>query len=191
MGYSFNSLQPDYERDLTKAELTRTQDVVRQARHLISIMGRYEHVAASCGVPASWLAAIDYRESGNNPATYMGNGERIIGHNTKTKLVPAGRGPFTDWNSGAIDSLAYMGISHSLQTWTLLYAAYEAERWNGFGYRFHGIADPYLWAGTNLYTVGKFDSDGHFSKAAKDAQLGVIPLLQMIGQIESTLALAT
>jgi lysozyme family protein len=52
------------------------------------------------------------------------------------------------------------------------------ESFNGFGYRRHGLASPYLWSGTSLYLRGKYVSDGRFDPLALDGQLGCCAILK-------------
>ena len=54
----------------------------------------------------------------------------------------------------------------------------KIESFNGFGYRNHGIAAPYLWSGTTLYARGKYVSDGRFDPLAVDKQMGVAAILK-------------
>lgn len=189
MDLSYNALKPGYLEDLSKAEWTRQKQIIAEARHLAGIAERYAALAVQTGIPVAWLLVIDYRESGNNPKTYLGNGQAIIGTSRRTTEDPIGRGPFKTWMAGALDSLAYMKLSatkSNLSTaWPdISYCLWESERWNGFGYReYHKILSPYLWAGTTLYTEGKYDSDGRFNAKLEDEELGVVPLLQALGHI--------
>jgi len=54
----------------------------------------------------------------------------------------------------------------------------KIERYNGWGYRKLGVPSPYLWSGTDIYTAGKYVSDGHYSSAAIDQQLGCVAILK-------------
>jgi Uncharacterized conserved protein len=135
------------------------------------------------GVPWELIAALHDRESGGDFRGCLHNGENIIGTGRKTKLVPAGRGPFATWEESAIDAL--MMPPHSLHlvgpgNWTPARVAYEAERFNGFGYMNHPQWDensPYVWGWTNIYDGhGKYVSDGHYDPEAEEKQCGVMPL---------------
>ena len=190
MGYSFDELRSDYERELADFKLTRPTDTARLARHLLGLMDRYAVVAAKTDIPAVWLAVIDYRESDNDLHTYLGNGEPIIATGRKTKLVPRGRGPFATWEVGAIDALAYMDLVGRKIEWTLPYALWQSERWNGFGARKHGVPSGYLWAGTSVYKGGGYPSDGEWDPKHEDKELGVAPLLQLLGHLDAQYALS-
>lgn len=138
------------------------------------------------GFPSDLLFALHYRECSCRMDAALHNGERIIGKGTKTKLVPAGRGPFNTWESAAVDALM-MKKNIFPSTWTLSDKLLFAERYNGLGYRTkigdHGIIEwsPYVFAGTNLHDeTGKYWSDGKYKADAPEAQLGVAALLKGI-----------
>jgi lysozyme family protein len=46
------------------------------------------------------------------------------------------------------------------------------ERYNGLGYRHHGIHSPYVWASTDLYAKGRYVADGRFDANAESRQCG-------------------
>jgi len=132
--------------------------------------------------------AIDERESGGDILGYFGNGDRIIGTGNKTVDVPEGRGPFADWQTGCIDSLQYEG-EDQVRLWTITRALYQAEAWNGFGPRNNGRQSGYLWSGTNIYTGGKYVADHTWDPNAVDLQLGVVPVIMRLIQLDQTLTL--
>ena len=154
------------------------------AKQLNSYKSRYEAVKAATKVPWWWLACIHERESSCDFHTYLGNGEYVIGPaamaaGRKTQLVPRGRGPFPDWNTGAIDALhneGYVGITD----WSLPHALYLAEGFNGWGY-LGKINSPYIWSWTDLYSSGKFQENRHgswFNPNLRDPQPGVAAMLK-------------
>ena len=55
-----------------------------------------------------------------------------------------------------------------------------AERYNGLGYRNKGLPSPYVWAGTDKYTSGKYVADGVFDPNYVDQQLGVMLMIKSI-----------
>jgi peptidoglycan hydrolase-like protein with peptidoglycan-binding domain len=55
-----------------------------------------------------------------------------------------------------------------------------AERYNGFGYRARGVHSPYVWAGSNLYRVGKYNVDGHYVPDLVEHAPGVALLLTVL-----------
>lgn len=148
----------------------------RAAKHSIANRARYEQVERATGVPWALVATWHHRESGGNFKGVLHNGEHIIGTGRRTRLVPAGRGPFSSWHEAAIDALKLKGLHHD-RSWPIERICYESERFNGFGYRHPGRPrSPYLWSGTNIYVgPGKFTSDGNYSPWETDQQLGCIP----------------
>ncbi len=105
--------------------------------------------------------------------------------------VPAGRGPFPSWEAAAIDAYKIDGLDKvGAENWTWPRACYEGEVFNGMGYRAHGIHSPYLWAGTNNYSSGKYVADGVWSAGAVDQQLGIVPVMFRMIALRPALALA-
>ena len=136
---------------------------------------KYEEVEKQTGVPAELVAAIHWRESSGNFKTYLHNGEKL---GKVTQLVPKGI-YFEDWTDAAIHAIKthnpQIVDSQNIETW------YEfAERYNGLGYRNRGVASPYVWAGTDNYTSGKYVADGKYSKDHVDQQLGVAVMLKAL-----------
>ncbi len=146
---------------------------------------RYEAVSAQTGVPWYFIACVHERESSCNFATALHNGDPLHDHDgkpLKTVHVPAGRGPFADWEASAVDSIKYQGLD-KVTDWSLTGILYQLERYNGFGYRSAraNIHSPYLWSWTSAYRRGKFSSDGHYDAALIDPQPGCVAmLLQLI-----------
>lgn len=136
---------------------------------------KYEEVEKRTGVPAELIAAIHWRESSGNFKTYLHNGEKL---GKVTQLVPKGI-YFEDWTDAAVHAIKshnpQIVDSNNVKTW------YEfAERYNGLGYRNKGVASPYVWAGTDNYTSGKYVSDGKYSADYVDQQLGVALMLKTL-----------
>jgi lysozyme family protein len=132
----------------------------------------YRAASKTSGVPAGLIAALNYRESGGLFTRYLGNGDPL---SRKSTNVPAGRGPFATWELGAADALA--GIEKPADgRWTIEFALYIAEVYNGRGYIAHGENSPYVWAGTNYEQRGMFTTDHGFDASAFDARAGVAAL---------------
>ena len=134
---------------------------------------KYKEVEKRTGVPAELIAAIHWRESSGNFKTYLHNGEKL---GKVTQLVPKGI-YFEDWTDAAVHAIKTHnpGIvdSGNVETW------YEfAERYNGLGYRNKGVSSPYVWAGTDNYTSGKYVADGKYSSSYVDQQLGVAVMIK-------------
>ena len=142
---------------------------------------RYEEVSASSGVPWQVIGIIHQREGSGNFRTHLHNGDPL---SARTVNVPKGRPlvwlPPSSWEASAHDALACDELI-DLTWWAdVPTTLYRMERYNGLGYRAHGILSPYLWAGTNHYTSGKFTADGHFDPQAVDQQPGAVGILKML-----------
>jgi lysozyme family protein len=184
MAQSFEELKPEYAGLWRSMQVRpeRTGEVDRIARTLIGHKARYEEVSRTTGVPWSVIAVLHQRESDADFRTYLGNGEPL---NRKTRIVPIGRGPFDTWEAGAIDALQYDEL-HKVSEWTPERACYEIEKFNGFGYRNKNVKSPYLWSFSNIYSSGKYVSDGNFSSSAIDQQCGAMPLLKRIMELDAS-----
>lgn len=92
----------------------------------------------------------------------------------------AGKPPFT-WEESAADAVRMKGFD-KVEDWSVPRALWLLEKYNGLGYRlYHGMASPYLWAGTNHYSRGKYVGDGKFSAVAVSKQAGAAGILQQLG----------
>ncbi len=166
-------------------KITQFAAIQADAVRVLKSKDRYVAVSRKTGVPIVLLMALNEREDGGRFDCYLGNGEPL---NRVTRLVPQGRGPFSSWDAGAVDALTFEHLC-GISDWTWALVAYHAEAWNGWGYRMHGVHSAYLWAGSNVYTGGKYISDGHFDATAMDSQIGVIPLMRAIVALDPSLGL--
>lgn len=163
------------------AKFTRSTQINDRAAKILANRARYEAVAKSTGVPWDVIAVIHYRESTNSFAGVLHNGQKIIGTGKKTTLVPKGRGPFKTWEEAAIDALVncHPFLARN-KDWSLANTLDKLEAYNGLGYKQKGRPSPYLWAGTDQYTKGKYVADGKYDPNHVDKQLGVAALLMKI-----------
>jgi lysozyme family protein len=173
---SFASMAAGYRAMWKSMRITRQAACDQAARRILAARDRYVAVERVVGVPWFVIGMWHMRESSNNFAGVLHNGEHIIGTGRKTRLVPAGRGPFNSWAEAAIDALKMKGL-HQIKEWPIERIGYETERFNGFGYVARRVNSPYVWAGSNHYTTGKYVADGVFSMGHVDTQLGCLPVL--------------
>jgi len=183
--YSWNELRPKYQKWLENVKVYKYNTANLEAHVIVPLMSMYTQIAAETNVPATWIAAINYRESANSLHRYFGNGDPI---SHTTVHVPKGRGPFKTWKAGCLDALHMMGLV-GLTNWTLDWFCYQAERFNGFGYEMHGKASSYVFGGTSVQQRGKYDADGHWNPDLMDSQLGVLPIYFALAKIYPTLAI--
>lgn len=161
--------------------------VAKAAREILDAKMTYREIEDATGVPWWWVGITHRLEARGNFKCHLHNGDPLT---ARTRQVPKGRPktgkpPFS-WEDSACDAL----ISHGLEDvkdWTIPRAAYEFERYNGFGYRKPGKpASPYLWSMTNHYTRGKYVADGKYSPTAVSAQCGAMALLAEIMKLDTS-----
>lgn len=145
---------------------------------LIKNQARYETITSSTGVPWYIVGVIHALEASFNFLGHLHNGDVPL--DKVTRQVPANRprpweAPFT-WERSAVDALRYEKFA-DLQDWSLPWALYRLEQYNGFGYRGRGINSPYLWSFSNHYKSGKYVKDGNWSATAVSQQCGVAVML--------------
>lgn len=192
MNHPFAALSAEYESwvALAHPRPERALEIDRVARKLIkpAVMDRFDEVFAEIGVPQVVQATICERENGCDFTKSPAQGDRW---DRVSMHVPRGRGPFKSWKAAAIDAwtvcdhLAEISIPH----WTLAYACFKWESYNGFGYRARGLRTPYVLGGTNLQQPGKFIADGQFDRVHMDGQLGALPIAQRMIELMPRLAL--
>lgn len=171
-------------------------------------ISRYKYVAGVIGCPWFFVALIHYREASMDFNTCLHNGDKLPG---PTRHVPAGRGPFKDWEAAAIDALIYEGFGGQ-KDWSLGAMFWRLEAFNGFGYRVGGQkvfdlsdqgrdgtydgtyrgsmqdttprnASPYIYNGTQFYEKGVSIEDHSFYPKAVDDQPGCMALFIALGGV--------
>lgn len=160
----------------------RTAILKNTCDDLLKDKARYQAVERMTNVPWYMVGAINYRESSFNFSSYLGNGDPL---SQKTHHVPAGRGPFTSWESGAVDALEYDGLS-GRTNWSLPLCLQLAEKYNGMGYfKFHpNNPSPYVWAYLSFYRGGLYTADGHFNPNSYDQRPGVAAIFKWLQSVE-------
>lgn len=184
---TFASMKQGYTNLWNVMKITRTAQVDKAARKIISLKDRYKAVEALVGTPWYMIGALHMRESSNDFRGVLHNGENIIGTGRKTRLVPKGRGPFSSWEEAAVDALKIKGHD-KIDDWSIERVLYECERFNGWGYLTKGNS-PYVWAGSSLYVRGKYVRDHVYSSTAVDPQLGVAPVIKRILELDTSISL--
>ena len=184
---TFEAMRQGYQNLWNRMTVKSQSEALSAAEGIIADRARYENVQEKTGVPWFFIGPVHHRESNRSFAGVLHNGERIIGTGRKTSLVPAGRGPFSSWDEAAVDALKHMGLD-KISEWTLPRILYEFEKYNGFGYIKFKVNSPYVWAGTNLQQAGKYVSDGKFSSAHWDTQLGCAAILKKLIELDDQIA---
>lgn len=170
---NLDKLKEANEERWNNAKLTR--DFSHIARILVAAKPRYERVQAVTGVPWFVVAVIHERESSQSWDSQLAQGDPL---GEKSIHVPAGRGPFATWEGGAFDALVNCHpYAARNKDWSVGGTLTKLEEYNGLGYANKGIPSPYVWSGTNIYTKGKYTSDGHYDPDKVDLQPGCAALI--------------
>jgi lysozyme family protein len=158
------------------------------AKKLFGFKAALLPIATRCNVPWFLVAVIDEREGGGSLNCDLGNGQSLKHPTTE---VPRHRGPFKSFSDGCYDALVKCTpYASKWGNWTVGGALKLLEAYNGYGYAERGRPSPYVWAGTDQYVIGKFDSDGHYSASTVDTQLGCAALLKRMMVLDQTIQFA-
>lgn len=182
MQLDFNSLAPEYATDWARLDVTRVTVAEKSAQRILAARRRFETVEAATGVPWYVIGIILLREADLSFSGHLHNGDSL---RRRTVHVPAGRlpppaePPFT-WEESAIDALRFDHVPARGGDWSPARIAWVLEGYNGFGPRQHGRKSGYLWAGSNIYSAGKYVSDGVWSSDAIDQQIGGMVVLRAL-----------
>lgn len=145
---------------------------------------RYEAVSEQTNLPPELIAALHFRESSGNFGTYMHQGDPL---GRPPRNHPTDIPTFHEWEPSAEHALndSYkkriqddLGITRD--TTDLAAMAAYAEYYNGLGYHYAGRDNPYVYAGTDAYTGGKYVADGRYSSRVYDEQPGVLAMVQTL-----------
>lgn len=146
-------------------------------RRMASREARYRTVTDPLGVPWWWLAAIHELEHSGRFTTSMTVVDPI--DVPPGQPIPNANIADSQWDDTARALLRSRGLA-SWRDWSVPGAAYQWERFSGFGYRSHDVATPYLWSYSNQYTTGKFIRAGVFSPTTVSQQAGALVLLRRL-----------
>lgn len=188
---TYRSQWPIYAKQWNRMVIDpkRRNEFIKIANARIADKPKYLEVEKATGVPWAMVAVIDQRESGARGGV-LHNGEMIVGTGRKTKLVPAGRGPFKTWLEAAVDALTMPGKAwDKVIDWRLEKVIYNLEKYNGWGYYWHGVPSAYVWSGSNIYKSGKYIFDGPkgWRSNVVDVQLGCAPLLKTMMSLDNSI----
>lgn len=182
---SFEQYQAAYETNWAALKIRpeREGEAIRAVKKLLMGKARYRNVEARTGVPWWFVGLCHMRESNFNWETYLGNGQSL---SRPTTIVPIGRGPFLNFEDGAVDALTFQGFV-GLKDWGLARTAYRLEGFNGYGYHSKGVPSPYLYGGSTIYEKGKYTRDHFFDPNFVDTQLGTLVVLKKLMQLDASI----
>jgi len=178
-------LTPKLEAKYTNAyetmEITRPEAVNSVARRILANKKRYQAIEAQTGVPWKVIGVMHYRESNLDFTKNLHNGQPL---GMRTTIVPKGRGPFKTFEESAVDALVTLKGLDKVTDWSIARQSYELERFNGFGYQSKPGGNPYLYGGSDQYKYGKFYQDHKYSSAVVDKQLGSLPIIKRVTELD-------
>ncbi|MCC8968179.1 peptidoglycan-binding protein [Bradyrhizobium sp. Pear76] len=197
MQHPFKALAAEYAAYLAHMTVTpgKAAAIDAAAKKILRPENLDVYVAACQGtaIPPAFIGALELRESDCDPTRALGQGDRW---DRVSVNVPRGKGPFKSRLDAMKFYIRYDGLDQNSSPWSMEYACWKGEGWNGFGPRAHGRATGYLWAGTSIYDKptgkgGKYVSDGEWSPSTYDVQHGIVPVLLRIGQLRTDLAIGS
>lgn len=158
-----NSKKPNCYKDNISAFLKNYNDAEHKEK--------YQDIANQTNLPVMLIAAIHHREYGGDLNYSMTDGSEIGKSNFVADAVKTIKsGQWRDFQNA---------IGMGKGTRNLLAMLQFAELWNGKGYANAGRVSAYLYAGTNIYTKGKYLNSG-WSPNFEDSQAGVLCLLSQV-----------
>ena len=173
-------LRQEYQQrfDAAKVFPARQEVVAQSVRKILGNRARYERITKSMTMPWYFLAIIHGMEADFSFNAHLHNGDPLTG---RTVHVPAGRptqgkAPFS-WEESAMDAIA-INRYDKWNDWSIAGMLVAWERYNGLGYRQHGIHSPYVWACTDQYAKGRYVADGRFDANAESRQCGAVAMLK-------------
>ncbi len=172
------------------------KDMEQFIKNWDSNKARYEEVASKSGVPAKLVASLHWRESTGDFGTYLHQGDPLGKKAVHEPNFDQGVPIFKEWEPAAEHALGMKERTRNAykideNTTDEAALASYAERYNGLGYHnYHAMASPYVFAGTDQYSKGKYRSDGAggWDPNYKDTQLGVLSMMRGIDKHEHDLA---
>lgn len=168
---------------------SQTKAFAAVAKRLVAKKPDYVVAESATGVPWFVIAVIHEREASQRFDRSIAQGDpwnRVSTH------VPRGRGPFKSWYEAAIDALTNCApYAAKWSDWSAGGTLTLLEHYNGLGYYKRGLPSPYIWAGTNQYTRGKYVADGRFDPNQVDSQLGCAGLILAMAKLDEAVSFET
>lgn len=157
---------------------------------------RYQEIATGFqqihGKPIPWfvIAVAHYRESTANFSKQLAQGDPL---NQVSTHVPRGEGPYGA--HGGHDAFYWSAIvaleGSGATTWDDWSAGgtltFLEIKYNGPAYANHGVPSPYIWSGTDQYSIGKVEVDGGPIMPVVDKQLGCAGIIRYMAGLDASI----
>jgi lysozyme family protein len=195
---AFADVSAKYTKYWQHAEIipARLTSITAAAKRVLANKDRYVSIEKSTGIPWFLVGCLHLREANCSFNCHLHNGDSL---KARTHQVPAGRPakgnpPFT-WEESALDALTMPPHAlHLVKDWSVERFAYEAEKYNGWGYWQKRRESPYDWAGIDdedkpgwqELASGKYVRDHVFDPSVIDSQPGVMSVLKVLMQLDPT-----
>lgn len=184
-----NHLKGVYDKHKERGPKTERNDTNKGehtafSAHWKKHKARYEAVANKVDIPARLIAALHWRESSGSFKTYLHQGDPL---GKKAVNHPSNIPVFHKWEDAAVHALRMRdklsnqrNLKIGKDTTDMAALLTYAEAYNGLGYhKYHkDVASPYIYAGTNQYSKGKYESDGKYSSTMRDKQAGAYGMIE-------------
>jgi lysozyme family protein len=172
-----------------KAKLTRARaaEFRAPAQKAVDNKARYQSIEARTGVSWIFIAVSHYRESTQNFSKSLAQGDPW---NKVSIHVPAGRGPFASFEDAAVDALVNCApYAARNRDWSIGGILTLLEQYNGMSYANADRPSPYIWSGTDQYSIGKVVVDHGPIEEVVDKQLGCAGLIMTMTTLDRAINL--
>jgi lysozyme family protein len=191
MGIKFEDLRDDYAQLWSTMSLRAdwAQKAANAAKGIFTNRDKYRTVESLTGVPWFVVGLIHQMEADLDFHAHLHNGDPLTARTCNEPVGrPLGGHPPFLWSDSAADAIRYDKLDQVPQ-WTFERVAFQLEKYNGFRSRTeHHINTPYLWSGTNHYDRGKFVRDNMWDGTVASKQVGAMPILRQLMQLDATIA---
>lgn len=167
-----------------------SEDLKAFTKHYEANKVRYEAMGKRTNLPPDLIAALFWREAKGDFNCMMSNGSPL----DKPSPIEPHDGPYNSWEDSAIAALNSPGRQSLLKTLELdknpndlVALATFAETYNGAQYSLDGVPSPYVFSGTDVYSKGKYTTDGVLDPNFVDTQIGVVPMLVAVRGVPATI----
>jgi lysozyme family protein len=177
------------EQRWAKAKLVpaRAAEFTAPAQKAVTNKARYQSIETRTGVSWIFIAVSHYRESTQNFSRSLAQGDPW---NKVSTHVPAGRGPFASFEDAAVDALVKCAPFAARNTdWSIGSMLTLLEQYNGMSYANANRPSPYIWSGTDQYTIGKVLVDHGPIEEVVDKQLGCAGLIMTMMKLDPTITI--